>query len=93
MDRVRDLAQTGIAVFVTMHDLNLAAAYADHLAVLKSGCLVAQGRPGDVLTTALLADVFCIDSGIGQAPPAGTAFFLPHLHAAKQGNVWRARQT
>jgi iron complex transport system ATP-binding protein len=82
MDDVRRLAQTGIAVFVTMHDLNLAAAYADHLVVLKSGQLVAQGRPYDVLTNELLAEVFCIDGGIGEVPPPGTPFFLPHLHAA-----------
>lgn len=81
MDHVRELAQTGIAAFVNMHDLNLAAAYADHLVVLKSGRLVAQGKPGDILTNELLAEVFCIDGRVGEVPPSGMPFLLPHLHA------------
>jgi iron complex transport system ATP-binding protein len=84
MDHVRELTQTGIAAFVNMHDLNLAAAYADHLVVLKSGRLVAQGKPGDILTNELLAEVFCVDGRIGEVPPPGVPFLLPHLHATTQ---------
>lgn len=84
MDHARELARMGVAVFVTMHDLNLAAAYADHLLVLKSGQLVVHGHPADVLTNELVAAVFGVAAGIGEQPPAGTPFFLPHLHAARR---------
>lgn len=87
MDRARALAKAGIAVFVTMHDLNLAAAYADHLVVLKSGYLVAQGRPPDVLSHELVANVFGVRAGMGEHPPDGQPFFLPHQHAAKGGKT------
>ncbi len=91
MDEVRDLAANGVAVFVTMHDLNLAAAYADHLLVLSRGGLVAQGTPHDILTTELVAAVFGIDSRIGEAAPPGAAFILPHAHAENTGRARPAR--
>jgi iron complex transport system ATP-binding protein len=81
MGHARELSRTGIAVFVTLHDLNLAAAYADRLIVLNGGRVTAQGRPGEVLTSALLAEVFSIDSGMSELPPLSSPFFLPHKHA------------
>lgn len=47
-----------IEVFAAMHDLNLAAIYCDRLYVMQHGQLVANGRPEEVLTPALLRDVF-----------------------------------
>ncbi|MEW6435999.1 MAG: heme ABC transporter ATP-binding protein [Pseudomonadota bacterium] len=83
MDAARAQARDGVAVLVTIHDLNLAAAYADHLLVLNRGRLVAQGRPHEVLTSRLLAEVFGVDAGIGEAPP-GAVFVLPHRHAERR---------
>lgn len=45
---------------VVMHDLNLAQHYCDRLLVLDGGKLVADGKPEDVLTDALLESVFGI---------------------------------
>ncbi|MCC5991820.1 MAG: ABC transporter ATP-binding protein [Rhodobacteraceae bacterium] len=50
--------QQGRGVLVTCHDLALAARFCDRLIVLKDGVLVAEGPPEQVLTAALLADVF-----------------------------------
>jgi iron complex transport system ATP-binding protein len=41
-----------------LHDLTLAARYADHLVVMGDGRIAAQGVPGEVLSEQLLADVF-----------------------------------
>lgn len=82
MDGACHLAKAGVAVFVVMHDLNLAAAYADHLIVLNAGRLVAQGRPEEVLTNDLVAEVFRVKFGVGELPPSGMPFLLPHRHAA-----------
>ncbi|MDQ1205394.1 heme ABC transporter ATP-binding protein [Microbacterium sp. SORGH_AS_0862] len=54
----RDLARTGRAVVVVLHDLSLAAAYADEIAMIAGGRLVASGPPADVLTEARIAEVY-----------------------------------
>lgn len=54
---VRDL---GITTLVTLHDLNLAAAYCDRIVVLSNGSVVDSGTPQDVLTPPLLRDVFSV---------------------------------
>ncbi len=83
MDEVRSLVANGVSAFVTVHDLNLAAAYADHVIVMSNGHLVAQGTPAEVLSSELVATVFGIDSKIGEAAPDGSAFILPHGHAGR----------
>lgn len=55
---VREAADAGAAVVVVLHDLSLAAAYADQICVLAKGEVRAQGRPFDVLTTELLSEVY-----------------------------------
>ena len=67
---VRDLDLTSV---VALHDLNLAAAFCDRIIVLQGGAIVAAGRPAEVLTQALLKEVFRVDaeisSGAEQGPP------------------------
>lgn len=54
----RDLAREGTAVLAVLHDLNLAATYADRIALLDAGRLVAEGTPWHVLTADRLTTVF-----------------------------------
>lgn len=54
----REMASAGCAVVVCMHDLNLAAQFADDVLILKNGRAVAHGVPTDVLTESLLEDVY-----------------------------------
>jgi ABC-type cobalamin/Fe3+-siderophores transport system ATPase subunit len=53
VDRLR--RQDGLTVLSTLHDLTLAGQYADRLALLSEGRVVAEGTPADVLTPAALA--------------------------------------
>jgi iron complex transport system ATP-binding protein len=53
VDRLRK--QDGLTVLSTLHDLTLAGQYADRLALLSEGRVVAEGTPTDVLTPAALA--------------------------------------
>jgi iron complex transport system ATP-binding protein len=54
----RSAAQAGAAVVVVLHDLSLAAAYADRICVLSHGRVRANGTPTDVLTSELLTEVY-----------------------------------
>lgn len=52
----------GLTVLAALHDINLAAEFCDHVAVLQAGRLQAFGRPGDVLDEALIRSTFGVDS-------------------------------
>ncbi|MBO9577420.1 MAG: heme ABC transporter ATP-binding protein [Microbacteriaceae bacterium] len=60
----RRLARAGRAVVVVLHDLSLAAAYADRIALLADGRLAAIGAPDAVLTPELIARVYRVDVDI-----------------------------
>jgi iron complex transport system ATP-binding protein len=58
---LRSLAhKLNITVVMSLHDLNLAANYCDHLCLLDKGQMVAQGSPEQVLTSQRLQQVFKI---------------------------------
>jgi iron complex transport system ATP-binding protein len=58
---LRSLAhKLNITVVMSLHDLNLAANYCDHLCLLDEGKMVAQGLPEQVLTSQRLEQVFKI---------------------------------
>ena len=48
-------AESGLTLVAAMHDLTLAAQYADRMVLLDDGRIVADGGPGDVLTEHLIA--------------------------------------
>jgi iron-chelate-transporting ATPase len=59
LDVVRDLATDhGVAVGVVLHDLDQAAAIADHVVLLEDGAVLAQGAPVDVLTAENLSRAY-----------------------------------
>jgi iron complex transport system ATP-binding protein len=48
-------AESGLTLVSAMHDLTLAAQYADRMVMLDAGRVVAEGTPTDVLTAAVIA--------------------------------------
>lgn len=73
--RVR--AAAGAAVVVVLHDLGIAAAYADSVAVLQDGRLAASGPPREVLTTDLLTRVYQHPVEVIDHPVTGAQLVLP----------------
>lgn len=62
MDLVRQLnVSLGKTVVLVLHDLNLAARYADHIVMLKDGRIAASGEPQAVLTDETLREVFGVE--------------------------------
>ena len=63
LELVRDLAQRDRrAVVMVMHDLNLAARFADKLILLKDGVIFAAGRPKRVLTAESISAVYGVEA-------------------------------
>jgi iron complex transport system ATP-binding protein len=78
MELMRNAARTGNAVLAIMHDLTLAARFADRVLVMDRGALVADGPPAQALSAELLATVFGIEAVVVEVdgkhvPVAGRA--------------------
>lgn len=54
----RQNRESGIGVVAILHDINLAARYADHIVTLKDGRLAFDGPPGELLDADRLKDLF-----------------------------------
>ena len=61
LERLRARADDGSAVLVSLHDLTLAAAFADGVAVMDQGHVVAQASPMEALEPEVLRQVFGLD--------------------------------
>jgi len=64
MALLRQAARAGQAILATMHDLTLAARFADRVIVMHEGRLVAEGAPGEALSPERLAEVFDVEAQI-----------------------------
>ncbi|WP_027855370.1 heme ABC transporter ATP-binding protein [Marinobacterium litorale] len=58
---LRDLAKEGYAVMAILHDLNLAARYADHVILMQAGQVISSGEVGDVMQPHRLSRLFNVD--------------------------------
>ena len=77
MQRARSLAARGRTVVTILHDLNLAMAHADRIAVLAGGGLRACGSPWAVAEAGLLADVFRCPVAIARHPVLDRPLVIP----------------
>jgi iron complex transport system ATP-binding protein len=66
-------------VVCVMHDLTLAARFADHLVVLSEGRVTACGAPSEVLTEALLGDAFALTARVLDVDGAPAVVPTRHL--------------
>jgi iron complex transport system ATP-binding protein len=69
--------ERGRTVVMVLHDLNLAARYADRLVALRGGRIMAEGAPAEVLTEELLQEVFGLEARVVPDPVAGTPLVVP----------------
>jgi len=78
LDLVRRLnREEGRSVVLVLHDLNLAARYADHVVLFAQGGVAAQGARDAVLTEALIARVFGVRCRVLHDPAFGFPVIVP----------------
>jgi iron complex transport system ATP-binding protein len=73
----REYAATGCAVVIIVHNLDLAGAYADRVAMLSAGRIVADGPPAEVLTADLISRVYDYPVRILTDPDTGAPIVVP----------------
>ncbi|MGO1284240.1 MAG: ABC transporter ATP-binding protein [Brachybacterium tyrofermentans] len=77
LELLRGFHEHGRTLVVVLHDLNQAARYATDLVVMHEGEVVTTGAPQDVVTPALLRDVFSLDCLVVPDPASGTPMVVP----------------
>lgn len=78
LDLCRHLNRTrGRTLVMVLHDLNLAARYADTMIAMKAGAIVASGTPTEVLTREKIAQMFGMDSLVMPDPVSGAPMVVP----------------
>ena len=76
-------AEEGRTVIMVVHDLNHATRYAHHVVAIKRGKVEAEGSPNEVVTPAMLRNVFGIEAHIIPDPDNGTPLVLPYELAGR----------
>ena len=64
-------------IVMVLHDINLAARYADYIVAVKDGKIVAEGAPKTLITAELMDLVFSLNSLVITDPVAGTPLVVP----------------
>jgi iron complex transport system ATP-binding protein len=62
MEILRHTARLRGAALAVVHDLSLAARYADRVMILEKGRIVAEGRPAETLTPDRIAKIFGVEA-------------------------------
>jgi len=69
--------ERGRTLLLVLHDLNLAAAYADQLVMMRDGHIVTSGTPNEVFTAHNLKRVFDLDAQVIQDPETNRPICVP----------------
>ena len=78
LDLLTDLNRgSGKTIVAVLHDLNLACRYADHIVAMKDGRIVAAGTPQDVISAAVVDEVYGLPCEIVPDPISGTPMVVP----------------
>jgi len=71
---VRHRAREGLTVLMALHDVNLAATFADRIGLMGRGVLLAAGHPREVLTPEALKAAFGVNCVVGTSPATGATY-------------------
>lgn len=85
LDLLADLNRQGRTVVAVLHELNHACRYATHLVAMREGAILAEGAAADIVTEAMVRDVFGLASLVIADPVSGTPLIVPKGRAAAAG--------
>ena len=77
LESLRNRVRAGDGALVVMHDLSLAAAHADRIALIREGVIVACGPPRDVITPSILGGVYGHAIDVIENPKTGDLLISP----------------
>ncbi|MFI6938388.1 ABC transporter ATP-binding protein [Streptomyces sp. NPDC050418] len=77
LELVREVAAAGRTVMMVLHDLAGAARYADEIVAMHAGQVVAHGPAREVVTAALVKELYAIDADVVEAPGDGAPVVIP----------------
>ncbi|WP_394939670.1 ABC transporter ATP-binding protein [Psychromicrobium sp. YIM B11713] len=69
--------ELGRTIVMVLHDISLAARYADHMVAMKGGRIVASGTPAEVVTEEHLLEIFGLEASVVTEPMAGRPHVIP----------------
>ncbi|MFI4874699.1 MAG: ABC transporter ATP-binding protein [Blastopirellula sp. JB062] len=80
-EQVRSITQQRrMTTAISIHDLNLAARFADHICVLNQGRLHSQGTPQEVFTARMIQTVYRVRAKIATAPSGAISVTVTDKH-------------
>ncbi|MFP8965736.1 ABC transporter ATP-binding protein [Pokkaliibacter sp. CJK22405] len=82
---IRHLAEQGKTVAMVVHDLQSACRYADELIAMKAGRIIAQGSPAQVLTPALVRELYEVECQIIHDPHSGAPLIVNARRCGAEG--------
>lgn len=74
----------GRTIVMVLHDLNMAARYADHIVAVKNKTIHTEGHPEEVITSDMVQDVFGMESEIIEDPLFGSPMCVPYGKGRKK---------
>ena len=83
LSKAKELAGKGYTVVVILHDLNLAAQFADTILLLKNGCLVKSGPAREVLQPAFISEAYNMEVDILESGAYDFPILIPASHKNK----------
>lgn len=84
---VRLAHETNRTLVVVLHELSLAAAYADHLVMMRDGAIMKLGPPSDIFTSANLKDVFDLDAHVIRDPHSHRLICVPAMMSVVSDSI------
>ena len=78
LELLRELnAGLGRTIVMVLHELNLAARYADHVIAMQDGRIATEGAPAQVFTAGVVEQVFGLRVQVMTDPVAGSPMLVP----------------
>lgn len=85
----RDFGKT---IIMVLHDLNMAARYAENMVVVKDGRVLHQGQPWEIMQPHILSAAFGVEAAILRDPKHGSPICVPYCSQDGNGEQWRRHE-